>query len=338
VTPAWIDSSLRLPLQVKLFGANLSVLLIALFALWSPSIGHGPLHAGYSYVILAALAGGCMANFWLVRLALHPVTEMQKVAEKVVGGEFDSRVSPSPLADPKLRQLELTFNAALECLAEAQENTRLKGAGIVYGQERERAEVARELHDSIGQILAAAAFQASAAEAEGGAAANAESSSIGEVRRLIHTALEEIRNMSRALHPRVADDLGLPAAIESLARSTMDRSLIGVTVSANGLRGPVPQAVASTIYRISAETLRDIEKNGLAGDVTVALTSRNATIELDISGHSAAFSGCEVARLQASLAEMGRRISLLGGELTVGSNLSGGIRVTAMMKIEAEAA
>jgi len=98
----------------------------------------------------------------LVRLALRPINALQRVARRVSEGRLAERVPASILADPELTQLSTTINEMLDSLAAGRDRMRKLGAEVVYAEERERAQVVRELHDSVGQTLAAASFQIAA--------------------------------------------------------------------------------------------------------------------------------------------------------------------------------
>lgn len=316
---------LGLSLEMKLLGPNLLVIGVASVLF----IGGNP---GDVFMVLV---GGAIVNFVLVRLALRPVKAIQLVAEQVANGNLEARVQPSIIADAGLARLAVTFNETLEYLGAARERVRKRGGRIVYAQEQERARVARELHDSIGQTLAAASYQAAAAASAASGHASEEHSL--EVSRLLRTAMDEIRNVSRELHPRVADDLGLPAALESLTRSTMDRSLIEVQLSVKGFNEPVSSPVASTLYRIAQEALHNIERSAAAGTVAISVSSEDGLIQLEIND-DCLFDGVNGKTVQASLSGAAERLSLLGGELLIESNFLGGTRVIARLKRQLEAA
>lgn len=317
---------LRLPLELKLLGPNLVVIGLALAALAG---------AVSEYILLAVLLAGAVVNFVLVRLALTPVKEMQAVAERVSNGQLDARVHPSIVADEGLARLGMTFNQTMDYLCAARERVRERGARIVYAQELERSRVAGELHDSIGQTLAAASFRAAAAaNAARGHPAEEHSK---EVSLLLRTAMDEIRNVSRELHPRVADDLGLPAALESLMRGTMDRSLIEVKLSVKGFNERISPAAASTFYRIAKEALHNIEGNAAAGTITISISSEGGLIEMEIND-DCLFEGPGGKIVQASLAPAAERLSLLGGELLIETNFPKGTRIVARLTRQLEAA
>jgi signal transduction histidine kinase len=322
---------LRLSLEMKLLIPNAAVIAIAIIAFVS-GMGEGAAAPEIQYLVTSVLVAGAALNFVLVRLALRPVNEMRLVAEQVANGNLRARVQPSLIADPGLAQLGATFNSTIEYLSESRERMRESGARIVYAQERERSNVARELHDSIGQTLAAASYQAAAAAKSTEGTQNSDNAL--EVARLLRLAIDDLRSMSRELHPRVADDLGLPAALESLARATMDRSLLDVQVSVKAFREEISSAASSTFYRIAQQALRSIEATASCGNVQVSLSSPNNVLQLEISDDCS----YGVNASSAGLGAMAERIAILGGELVVESNFVGGTRVIARLRRQQEAA
>lgn len=325
------DRLLKLSLEMKLLVPN--VLVIAVAASTFASASSPPSHR-LEYLAISVLIVGAVLNFVVVRIALRPVKAIQIVADEVARGNLAARVRPSAIADPGLAHLAVTFNETLEYLGEAREEIRERGARIVYAQERERASVARELHESIGQTIAAASFLASAAAKA--ATGHPSEEYCLEVANLLRISIENLRNVSRDLHPRVADDLGLPAALEALARSTMDRSLIQVRLSVKGFNEAISSAISSILYRIARETLRSIEANATEGTVTISLGSDAESFQLELNDDCTV--GGKGRRIQESLLALEERLSILDGTLMVEGNLLGGTRVFARLKRQLEAA
>ena len=335
-----LDSLLRwfltVPLELKLLGANLVILGVAVAAFFGV-IWLTPTAFTDVYILVGALVVAGVVNFFLVRLALSPVEELERVARRVAEGRLRERVAPSIVADPALAHLSATMNDMLEKLDAGRERMRRLAAEVVYAEERERARVAKELHETVGQTLAAASFQIAAVanQLEAGPVA----SRLGGIRELLRTSLEEIRNVSRSLHPRVADDLGLPAALEALADATHRRSLVDVDVHVDTAGVPIPSALGSTLYRIAQEALRNVERHADAGRVTVLLTARPGLVQLEVSDDGWGFDGpLEARRRETGLATMRERLSLAGGELHVDSNGERGTRVVARIGLDTEAA
>jgi signal transduction histidine kinase len=231
----------------------------------------------------------------------------------------------------------MTINEMLDTLSAGRERMRKLGAEVVYAEERERAQVARELHDSVGQTLAAASFQVAAAAHEIGS--HPASPRIATVRELLRTALEEIRNVSRSLHPRVASDLGLPAALEALSDATQQRSLLDVKVNVDISGVVIPAALSATLYRVAQEALRNVERHADAGHATVSLRARPGYVELEVNDDGRGFEGpLEKKRGESGLATMRERLSLAGGELHIHTAADRGTRVIAWVGMDTEAA
>jgi signal transduction histidine kinase len=197
--------------------------------------------------------------------------------------------------------------------------------------------VARELHDSVGQTLAAATFQITAVSNEIGD--HSVSSRLADTRELLRTALEEIRSVSRSLHPRVATDLGLPSALEALGDATRQRSLVDVRVNVDITGAVIPAALAATLYRIAQEALRNVEKHADASHATVSLRVRPGYVELKVTDDGQGFVVlAENKRKSSGFASMRQRLSLAGGELHIDSTRDRGTSVTAWVGMETEAA
>ena len=332
--PRWLRAILGVPLEQKVLGANSIVLVVAAALLFSPLNGGHVRWADVS-VLFAALAVGSLTSYALIRLALKPVKELERIARKISIGRVSVRVPPSMIADPDLAHLAATINEMLDSLAAGRKRMAKLAADVVYAQENERAQVARDLHDSIGQTLAAASFQVAAA-------ANQDSmtdarSQLSSARELLRNSLDEIRNVSRSLHPRVTDDLGLPAALQGLADVTRQRSLIDVRVDINLKGVAVPAALASTLYRVAQEALRNVEMHADAGNALIAVTARPGLIELEVSDDGAGLDGA-LDKLKASpiLTRMRQRLSLAGGDLHIHSTPDSGTRVIARARVETD--
>ncbi|HJP59325.1 MAG TPA: ATP-binding protein, partial [Gemmatimonadaceae bacterium] len=128
-----------------------------------------------------------------------------------------------------------------------------------------------------------------------------------------------------------------PAALQGLADVTRQRSLIDVRLDID-LRGVViPRALASTLYRVAQEALRNIEMHADASTALVSLKARADRIELEVSDDGAGLDGAlDKVKASPTLERMRQRLSLAGGDLHIHSTRDRGIRVIARAKLEAE--
>ena len=332
--PSWLRAVLTVRLEIKVLGANLVILGIAAVASW---VLPGAARSHDLLIVFSALVAGACVNYVLVHLALRPVEDLASVARRVSEGRLSERVPPSLVADAGLAHLARTMNAMLDTLAASRHRMRKLGADVVRAQERERAQVARDLQDSIAQTLAAASFQIAAAINDIGSVAGA--SYLTDARELLRTALEEIRNLSRSLYPRVAEDLGLPAALEALADGTRQRSLVEVKLHVDVVGVIIPASLFTTLYRTAQEALRNVEKHADAGMVTISLSALPGLVELEISDDGCGFdSRISTARGSSTLDRLRERLSLAGGELHIDSTRDRGTRVVARIRLVMEAA
>ena len=325
-----VERVLGVPLVGKLIGAN--VIIVAAAVLVQMIVFAGQDNAEI-IMVLVALAAASLVNLMLVRVALRPVNELERLAGRVSAGDFAARGEPSLFADAELSRLGSTVNSLLDSLAAERLRIQDLGAEVIYAQDAERARVSRELHDSIAQTLAAVRFQLAAAstEAEGDlrnrlAAANG----------LLGSAMEEVKNVSYSLHPRVAEDLGLEAALEALARQVEGRSGIDVSVTADVVGPPIPTRLSTTLFRVAQEALRNIEVHSHAKSATVNVYSRDGSIRIEVADDGCGFDTSVVRPSggTSALARVKDRVTLAGGVLRIDSVPNGGTRVTAELNTQ----
>jgi len=316
---------LGVPLVGKLIGANVVIVAAAVVAHSLVASGSGRFDM---VVVVVALALASLVNFLLVRIALRPIDDLEDLAERVSAGDFAARGTPSPFADASLLRLGNTVNGLLDSLAAERRRIQDLGAEVVYAQDAERARVSRELHDSIAQTLAAVRFQLSAAGTE---ARGELKDRIAAANSLVGAAMEEVKNVSYSLHPRVAEDLGLEAALDTLARQVENRSGIAVSVTSRVAGAPIPVNIAATLFRVAQEALRNIEMHSHAGSATVDVMSHNGRIRVEVADDGCGFDPASVRSpgARSALASVKDRVTLAGGVLNIVSAPNGGTRVTA---------
>jgi signal transduction histidine kinase len=310
---------LGVPLVAKLIGANV-IIVASAFALQAAAVSR--LSRGEIATAVVALAAACAVNFLLVRLALKPVNELETLAERVSAGEFDARGVPSPYADKDLTRLSETVNGLLDSLAQERKRIQDLGAQVVRAHDVERANVSRELHDSIAQTLAAVRYQLVAAsrEEDPGEVRN----SLAAANGMISAAMEEVVNVSHNLHSRVAEDLGLEAALGTLARQVEGRSGATVEIVVSSRAQAIPPAVSATLFRVAEEALRELEMHRDGKSATVNVDAGDGFVRLEVT-----FDGEQPA--PPGLTLMKDRVTLAGGSMTI-ENRNGGTRVTAELK------
>jgi signal transduction histidine kinase len=326
-----MERVLSVPLLGKLAGANL---LIVLGVVVSVALERGFGTPDSAVPILGiALAVSLFVNVVLVYIALRPIADLEATAARVSAGDLHARVPPSILADRDMARVGTTLNTLLDRLTEDRERARGLAAQVISAQDEERARVARELHDSTAQILTAIMLQLGAAAHE--STSLELDARIATLRELASDALEEVRSMAHTMHPRVLDDLGIVAALEWLARQTGVQEGLDVQVLADGHLSPIPAPLASVLYRVAQEALRNVVRHADATHVNVVLRSdaERATLEVDDDGRGFDLQRAEERRPGMGLFSMRERVALVNGRLEVTSVPGRGSRVVATVPL-----
>lgn len=318
---------LRVPLVAKLAGANALIVIAACIA--TVAVHSGRATSGPATVLAVSLGLSLVVNVALVLLALRPLQALERSAEEVWAGNLEARVPDSPLADTQIRRIGQTLNALLDRLLADRQRLRDLTTQVIAAGDRERAAIARELHDSTAQTLAAITYELTVASGETRDPAQVER--LDRVRGLANQVLDEVRLLSRTVHPRVLDDLGLPAALRTLGRETADRTGLAIDVVADELDGRLNAGTATVLYRVAQTALANAVSHADATHVRLRLSHDQAHVRLSVEDDGRGF---DVQRAEAERAGMGlfsmrERVALANGELSIVSAPSAGTRVIA---------
>ncbi len=135
-------------------------------------------------------------------------------------------------------------------------------------QDEERRKLARDLHDSTGQVLAALKISASQLQEDCKGSSPA-SSIVSEVVQLADQAIEEIRTMSYLLHPPLLDEVGFACAAEWYIEGFAKRSGINVTLNIANSNGRLPKNVEIALFRVLQESLTNIHRHSGASNADI---------------------------------------------------------------------
>ena len=209
---------------------------------------------------------------------------------------------------------------------------------VVRFQEDERAHLARELHDGATQTMVSAKLLVEAAidqlERESRPAPRALETALGGLTQ----SLNEVRRISHRLRPAMLDELGLPAALELLAREAGDAGATPVELRVDGEATPLPEEVKTALFRVSQEALANVAKHARARRVTLDLDFAATGVTLAIADDGVGF---EVDAIQLDpnrgigLRNMRERLASIGG--TFEAHAAPGAGTLLLAKVPAEA-
>ncbi|MDR7125396.1 cache domain-containing protein [Pseudotabrizicola sp. 4114] len=188
-------------------------------------------------------------------------------------------------------------------------------------QEEERGRVARELHDSISQILVGVRYTLELARRRLTINDARAGESLGQGIENLNGAIQEVRRISRDLRPGVLDDLGLGPALQSLAEEFGRRTGITVDYVTNPFRNRLDPEAKIALYRIAQEALTNIERHSGATHVKMLVrgTKTGAVVRIEDNGH-----GMPPNRRDGlGLRNMAERMERLDGTLRILSSRTG---------------
>ncbi|MGE5925897.1 MAG: sensor histidine kinase, partial [Gemmatimonadota bacterium] len=209
--------------------------------------------------------------------------------------------------------------------------TREFGGRLLLAQEEERAWVARELHDDLIQRVAMLGHELGELERMG---AGGEPLRLAGIREELHDLAGEIRRIAHYMHPTVLDHLGLPAALLQLGAEFGTQGL-EVHVDAAVRADALPADVATCLFRVAQEGLRNARRHSGAGEAALVLRRDAGGVSVSISDQGAGFDPEAPAALAGlGLTSLRERVRLLQGRLTVRSHPGRGTTITAWVPVE----
>ncbi|HVV11887.1 protein kinase domain-containing protein [Amycolatopsis sp.] len=195
---------------------------------------------------------------------------------------------------------------------------------VIGAQEAERARIARDLHDELGQALTSILLQVRTVE-ECAAAPNADLGAAvvthaGELRDLVTAGLHTVRRLAFDLRPTVLDDLGLVAALRRLVTLAMEGSTVVPRLEVVELDGTrLPSDVETTAYRIVQEGLTNVARHSQASECSVVVAREGDVLRVVIEDDGVGFETGGTTATGLGLRGMTERAELLGGVLRVTS-------------------
>lgn len=318
---------LRLPLALKLLGANLIIAAVALGVAVAVE-RRDATQPQLLWVLGGALAVALVGNVVLVTIALRPLRALIEAAERVRAGALETRVARSPVADRDLLRLGTTLNGLLDELCAERQRLRELAAQVIEVGDTERQRIASELHDSTAQRVAALVLHLGAVLSDGASAPVR--ARLAPAKALADEVLEELRTLAHVMHPRVLHDLGLPHALEALARET-STATSPVESDVEAPRPRLPIEVESVFYRVAQEAVSNALRHGRPTRVQVTLRHGPAETTLVVRDNGVGFdtSAPPHQREHLGLFTMRERVALVDGSLDISSAPGTGTRVRA---------
>jgi signal transduction histidine kinase len=282
-------------------------------------------------VVLVA-AGGVAGSILLIvvfagylsRAIVRPVRRAATMAGRLAGGELGTRIPERGVGE--IRVLERSFNTMASSLEESREELTASRARIVAAGDQARRLIERDLHDGTQQRLVSLALDVRATEAALPPELPEVRAQLDQVADGLVRALDDLREVSRGIHPAVLSEGGLGPALKSLAR----RSAVPVELQVN-VTPRLPEPIEVAAYYVVSEALTNAAKHARASVAHVAARAQDG--DLHISVRDDGIGGAD-ARRGSGLIGLTDRVEALGGMISLSSPTGKGTALLVDLPIE----
>ncbi len=187
--------------------------------------------------------------------------------------------------------------------------------------EAERQQVAQDLHDGLGQLLAGALLRVHSLTVQQPDLAPVTAT----VEDVIREAVQEVRRISHGLRPAILDELGPEAAIRTMIDQMPAEWNARITFSATGVRRRLADGVDTALYRIAQEALTNITRHSNATSVRMELSYGATSVRLEVQDDGV---GMNPGADGFGITSMRERAALVGGRVTLQSAPGQGVTLT----------
>ena len=220
------------------------------------------------------------------------------------------------------------------------ERARLFASRAEFGAAEERNRLAREIHDTLAQGLAAITLQLETADAllEAQASTERARQAVTQALALARANLEEARRSVLDLRAAPLEGRTLAEALQALAAETAAKWQVPVRFAAHGAGDPLPPRVEASLYRLAQEALTNAIRHAQAATVLVELTHGADWVRLVVQDDGHGFDARAIPKGRYGLIGLNERVRLLGGRLQLESSPGEGTRVQVDVPLKGRAA
>jgi len=242
------------------------------------------------------------------------------------------------LGEARRRENERLRNAQGELESRVQERTaeldsanqklRRLTSRLLELQDEERRRIARELHDSIGQMLAAVSMNLSAARADIDRLTKT-TATLTDSEDLVQQMCKEVRTISHLLHPPLLDEAGLASALPWYTEGFARRSKISVNLDCPDDFGRIPREMETAVFRLVQECLTNIHRHSESPTAKIRLHRSNHEVVIQVEDKGKGIPSEKLGSMTSAgtpgvgITGMKERVRQLGGTLEISSDHSG---------------
>jgi len=218
-------------------------------------------------------------------------------------------------------------------LARSQEQLRELSAHLESVREEEKARIAREVHDELGQMLTVLKLEVSMCELAFAELDPGLNERLSSMKRLIAQLFQLVRDVATALRPPILD-AGIASAIEWQARRFEARTQIPCLVQVPDNLPALSDAKATGLFRILQEALTNVMRHAQAHSVEIELVREAGQLRMTVSDDGTGFCRDQTRPTSFGLVGVRERVLMLGGSMTLDSEPGEGTSLSVAIPLE----
>ncbi|MBB6288898.1 PAS domain S-box-containing protein [Pseudomonas sp. SJZ073] len=222
----------------------------------------------------------------------------------------------------------------LAALMQSEAQLRELSAHLETVREEEKARIAREVHDELGQMLTVLKLETSMCELSYAQLDPGLHERLNSMKRLIAQLFQLVRDVATALRPPILD-AGIASAIEWQARRFEARTQIPCLVQVPDNLPTLSDAKAIGLFRILQEALTNVMRHAQAHTVELTLALEGNDLRLTISDDGVGFVQAQGRPVSFGLVGMRERVLIMGGQLSLDSQLGEGTTLSVTVPLDA---
>ena len=232
------------------------------------------------------------------------------------------------------RKNEIVQKKVIKAIEKEKEVRRIYTQKLLTVQEEQCRRISNELHDSVGQDLLVVKNLISLGK-NNNINVIENNSYYDKIVNSASRAIDEVRDISRALHPVQLEKLGLTLAIKSVIDRFKETTEIACSSSVDDINGILKKESEIHLYRIVQESLNNATKHSKAENVSVVISKKTDSISLSIEddGVGFDFSKTEKTADGLGLNSISERVNLLNGKLEIKTGLNKGTHILVTLEI-----
>ncbi|HYQ52180.1 MAG TPA: transporter substrate-binding domain-containing protein [Pseudomonas sp.] len=218
-------------------------------------------------------------------------------------------------------------------LAKSQEQLRELSAHLESVREEEKARIAREVHDELGQMLTVLKLEVSMCELAFAELDPALNERLASMKRLIAQLFQLVRDVATALRPPILD-VGIASAVEWQARRFEARTQIPCLVLVPDNLPALSDAKATGLFRILQEALTNVMRHAQAHSVEIELVREGEKLRMTVSDDGSGFCLDRARPTSFGLVGVRERVLMLGGSMALHSEPGEGTSLSVTIALE----